>query len=304
MTLTPDILLDRIHLKKSISKWRALTIVAVTALLVVLASRFGDDGVANAVTGDHIARVTIDGVIFEDQDKEKILQELKDDKESKAVIVYINSPGGTIVGSENLYYILRDIAAVKPVVAVMGSLAASGGYMTAIASDHIIARAGTLTGSVGVLMQSFDVTDLAQKVGVKFETFKSGKLKAVPSPLEKTDPEVVQVINESIADSFDLFLGMVVERRKLTEKETSVIKDGRVVTGRQALALKLVDEIGGQDEAIKWLQDKKGISKKLKVIDVKLDAEKKLIDKLMSKVTGSNSPFTAFKNGGLLAMWN
>lgn len=303
MTLTPDILLDRIKLKQSVVKWRNVAILTITLALLSLAVGVVDDKGVNVPT-DHIAKITIDGVIFEDEDRDKILQTIKEDKNVKAVIVYVNSPGGTIVGGENLYYNLREIAAVKPIVTVMGSLAASGGYMTAIASDHIIARAGTLTGSIGVLMQSFDVTELGKKVGVGFETYKSGKLKAAPSPFEKTDPEVALAINESIADSFDLFLGMVVERRALSQKEIDGIKDGRVLTGRQALKLKLVDEIGGQEQALKWLQEKKGVSKKLKVINVKLDIEKKLIEKLVSKITGINNPFGAKLNGGLMAMWN
>jgi protease-4 len=299
MTLTADNLLDRMKLKKSVTKWRTIAILMITIILVLLADS-GNFGVG--APADHIARISIDGVIFEDQDRDKMLETIKEDANAKAVIVYINSPGGTIVGGENLYYTLREIAAVKPVVAVMGSLAASGGYMAAIAADHIVARGGTLTGSVGVLMQSFDVTELGKKVGVGFETFKSGHLKASPSPFEKTDAEVRKLINESIADSFDLFMSMVVERRALSQNEVNIIKDGRVLTGRQALKLNLVDEIGGQEEAIKWLQDSKGVSKKLKVKDVKLDSEKNFIEKLVSKV--SNSPFSELKNGGLLAMWN
>ncbi len=301
MPLTADSILDRIKLKKSIMLWRSFAILAIVAILIIFSMKAGDGGINEST--NRIARINIEGVIFEDPKRDEILKKVKENSHIKAVVVYINSPGGTIVGGENLYHGLREIAAVKPVVAVMGSLAASGGYMAAIAADRIYARAGTVTGSVGVLLQSFDVTELGNKMGIGFLTFKSGKLKATPSPFEKNDPETTEAINEIIADSFNLFLGMVVERRGLTEREITQVSDGRVFTGRQALEYKLIDEIGGQDEALKWLQDEKGIDKSLKVNDVKLDTEKKFVEKLMSKVTGGITPF-ATKNGGLMAIWN
>ena len=302
MALTPDSLLDRMKLKKSIFFWRTFAIVAVVLILIILGVENNNDGLS--VPTDHIARIAVEGVIFENKDHDKVLKNIKEDSHAKALIVYINSPGGTIVGGENLYDNLREIAKIKPVVAVMGSLAASGGYMAAIAADRIYAKAGTLTGSVGVLMQSFDVTELGKKIGVEFTTYKSGKLKATPSPLEKTSPEAVRVLNESIADSFDLFLGMVVERRSLSQKEIDIIKDGRVLTGRQALALKLVDELGGEEDAVKWLQNEKKIDKTLKVIDVELDTEKKFLEKLMSKVSDEVIPLARLRSGGMLVMWN
>jgi len=299
MTLASDSLLDRIKLKKTIAFWRNLAILAVTAVLIVLSFKGGAD--VDSVTY-HIARLSIDGVIFEDPNRNKILKKLKDDKNVKAVVVYIDSPGGTIVGGEDLYNYLIEIGKVKPVVAVMGSMATSGGYMAAIATDRIYARAGTITGSVGVLMQSFDVTELGRKMGVTFQTYKSGKLKASPSPLERTEPEAVKMINDSIADSFDMFLGMVVKRRGLDQNEITKISDGRIFTGRQALEVKLIDAIGGEDDAVKWLQDERKIDKNLKVIDVELDTEKKFIEKLMSKVSDVVTPFAGIKNGGLLAI--
>jgi protease-4 len=299
MTLDSDNLLDRIKLKKTIYLWRNLAILAFTAFLAVLLFK----AVAEVdATGEHIARVSIDGVIFEDNNRNKVLKKLKDNKNVKAVVVYIDSPGGTIVGGEDLYNYITQIGKVKPVVAVMGSMATSGGYMAAIATDRIFARSGTITGSVGVLMQSFDVTELGKKMGVTFQTYKSGKLKAVPSPLERTEPEAVKMLNESISDSFAMFLDMVVKRRALGAEEITKISDGRFLTGRQALQLNLIDEIGGEDEAVKWLQEQRKIDKNLKVIDVELDTEKKFIDKLVSKVSDTITPVAGIKNGGLLAI--
>lgn len=299
MTLAADSLLDRIKLKKSVFLWRTLAILAATSILITLS--FKNNSGLNAPV-DHIARIAVEGVIFENNDRDKILKTVKNDNHVKAVIVYINSPGGTIVGSENLYSSLREISKVKPVVAVMGSLAASGGYMTAIGADRIFARAGTITGSIGVLMQSFDLTGLGNKLGINFIALKSGRLKATPSPFEKSDPEAIKVLNESIADSFDLFLSMVVERRALSKNEINKISDGRILTGRQALEVRLIDELGGEDEAVVWLQKEKKINMNLKVIDVELDSEKKFIEKLMSKVSGGIVPFAGIRNGGLMAI--
>lgn len=302
MTLSADSLLDRIKLKKTIVLWKTIAIVAAIAILIIMA--LNNKGVTNNISTDSIAKISIEGIILEDPIRDATLKSLKENDHVKAVIIYINSPGGTVVGGETIYNSFREISAAKPIVTIMGGMATSGGYMAAIGTDRIFAHAGTITGSVGVLLQSFDVTELGKKIGIDFTTFKSGKLKATPSPFEKMDEEAAKAINASIADSFGLFLDMVVERRALSAKEINLIKDGRIFTGRQALQAKLVDSIGGQDEAIKWLQEEKSINKNLKVINVELDTEKKLIEKLTSKINDKIMPNAAVKNGGLMAIWN
>lgn len=302
MTLTADSVLDRINLKKSIALWKTLAIFAVIAIFLVLALNNAKPGLN--ISTDSIAKVSIEGLILEDENRDNILKGLKENSHVKAVIIYINSPGGTVVGGESIYNKFREISAVKPIVTVMGGLATSGGYMAAIGTDRIFAHAGTITGSVGVLLQSFDVTELGKKIGLEFVTFKSGKLKATPSPFEKINEESANAIKASIADSFDLFLNMVIERRNLTRKEIDIVSDGRIFTGRQALESKLVDAIGNQDDAIKWLQDEKKIDKNMKIIDVELDSEKKFIEKLTSKINDKIMPTASTKNGGLMAIWN
>jgi protease-4 len=301
MILSVDSLLDRMRLKAQITKWRSATIAIGVLLLALL----GTKTFKNEDKTDNIARIEIEGIIMEDHERETRLENIKNDDHIKAVIVYINSPGGTIVGGETLYLSLRDIASVKPVVAIMGSMAASGGYMAAIAADHILARSGTITGSIGVLLESFEVTELAKKIGVNMQTFKSGELKGSPSPLEKTTPAVEKMINESIKDGYSFFVDLVKERRPLPEKDVAQITDGRIFTGRQAVANKLVDGLGGEAEAVKWLQTEKKVDPALKVKEVELKEEKDFLEKVLSNVTASKAPYMAevFGSGGMMSLW-
>ncbi len=231
---------------------------------------------------DYIANIKIEGVIFEDDHRSKLLAEIANEKSIKAVIIEINSPGGGIVGSEILFNDLSLIAKNKPTVVLMDSLAASGGYMAAIASDHIIAHNGTLTGSIGVLMQVAEVTELADKIGVKFNSYKSSPIKGSPSPFEKSSPMIEAVMKESILDSYKFFSDLVKKQRaeKLNKSLEKEIFDGRIFTGRQALQAGLVDEIGGKDQAIKYLTAKLQ-NKNLPVEDIELiDKKEKIFDRI------------------------
>lgn len=301
MSLSADRLLDRSRLKSEITKWRSLTIVVATLLAVSII--FKSSGFANS-HHDYIAYIKIDGIILEDEKKEEKLENIKNDKRAKALVVYINSPGGTMVGGESLYKSLREIAEVKPVVAYMGSVAASGGYMAAIAADRIYAMEGTITGSVGVLLQAAEITELSKKIGVNFITFKSGELKAVPSPLEKVTPQVSAMVEETIKDSFETFIGMVKARRPLTERYLGNISSGRIFTGRQAVKNGLVDAVGGKKEAIEWLYTEKKLDKKLKLEEINLEDDKEWFDRLYTKVMGGSSYITGSSQKGIMALWN
>jgi len=190
MSLDTDKLMERRRQRRQATLWKVVAAIFATAFLAVLVARtVGQDvgigsgmGSGGLFDGARIARVDISGVIVEDRYRDELLQDLKDDDKVKAIIVKINSPGGTVVGGENLYLGLRDVAGEKPVVAVMGSTATSAAYMTAIGTDRIFARQGTLTGSIGVIMQTADMTKLLEKIGVKPEIIKSGLLKAQPNP--------------------------------------------------------------------------------------------------------------------------
>jgi protease-4 len=281
-----DNLAALIYLKNKVHKWKNIAIIfAIFSILLTIRFIFGGDLSEDFVDGDYIANIKIEGVIFEDDFRSQVLKKIAEEKSVKAVLINIDSPGGGIVGSEILFNNLREIASLKPIVVLMGSLAASGGYMASIASDHIIAHNGTLTGSIGVLMESHEITELANKIGVKFRTYKSSPLKGSPSPFEKQNPLVESVIKESIADSHKFFSDLVTQRRgeKINPKLINTIFDGRVFTGRQALKAGLIDELGDTKEALAYLSSQKIDVKKLPLKEVKISKQE---DKIFDKIFG------------------
>jgi protease-4 len=263
MTLDADAISARRKLRRSLTLWRVLALAA--ALLAVIALAYAAGG-SLGLQGDHIARVRIEGMITGDQRTLDMLEQIEKSERAKALIVAIDSPGGTTAGSEAIYETLRRIAARKPVVSTMGTVAASGGYITAIGGDYIVARGNTITGSIGVIVQWADLEKLLATVGVQVEQVKSGELKAEPNLFGPPSDRVLQVTNEMVQDSFRWFAGLVAERRSIPESRI-VEAQGRVFTGRQALQEKLVDAIGGEEAALKWLRETKNIPEPLEVLD-------------------------------------
>lgn len=272
MTLAADSILAHRRLRRSLTLWRVLAIVglAAAAIGLVLAAQGTEGGLTKR--SDHIARVEISGLITGDDDTLKLLRKLEEANQVKAVIVRIDSPGGTTAGSEAIYLAIRKIAGKKPVAAVMDTVAASGGYITAIATDHIVARGNTITGSVGVIFQWAEIRELLQRFGVKMEEIKSGELKAEPNMFNPLTDQVRTVTQAMVEDSFRWFKELVAERRGLDAQQLGAVSDGRVFTGRQAIAVKLIDEIGGEDRAVAWFEEKKSVVKDLKILDWKPDS--------------------------------
>lgn len=261
MSFEPDAILDRRRLRRNLSLWRIAAIVGITGAVAITAA-----SMSGLTFGrDHISKLEILGVIIEDEERDQAILDLADDAHAKALIVTIDSPGGTTSGSEGLYLALREVARKKPVIAVMGTVAASGGYVTAIGADYIIARGNTITGSIGVLMQNTEVSELLKKIGVGIEMITSGPLKGKPSPFEPMDAQGRAAIKLLIDDSYRWFVDLVAERRNLTPERARELSDGRVYSGRQALEVKLIDQIGGMPEARAWLEKEKDISGKLPV---------------------------------------
>jgi len=261
MSFEPDAILDRRRLRRNLSLWRIAAIVGITGAVAIIAA-----SMSGLTFGrDHISKLEILGVIVEDEERDQAILDLADDAHAKALIVTIDSPGGTTSGSEGLYLALREVARKKPVVAVMGTVAASGGYVTAIGADHIIARGNTITGSIGVLMQNTEVSELLKKIGVGIEMITSGPLKGKPSPFEPMDAQGRAAIKTLIDDSYQWFVDLVAERRNLSPERARELSDGRVYSGRQALEARLIDQIGGMPEARAWLEKEKDISGKLPV---------------------------------------
>jgi protease-4 len=260
-----DDLIDRRRLRRKLSFWRVAALV-VAALAIVAASAwfYGDEFGGTAV--NHIAKVKIEGTITEDQDLLELLDDVRKSSSVKGVILSIDSPGGTTAGGEAIFDAVRLLAAEKPVVAQVGTLAASAGYMIASASDHIVARQSSIVGSIGVLVQFPDLTGLMDKLGIGLEEIKSSPLKAEPSPFNPTTEEERTMLRSMILDSYDWFVGLVDERRPLSRTEVLALADGSVFTGRQALERKLVDSLGGEREAANWLATK-GVQADLRVIE-------------------------------------
>lgn len=265
MSLESDLLLDRRRLKRRLVFWR---VGAVLALVVAVLA--GLRGVGLVPVGAHISRVTVNGLITEDRKLLEAINGLADDNRVKAVILSIDSPGGSVAGGESLHDAVARVAAKKPVVAVMGGLAASAGYMIALPATRILAHEATLTGSIGVLLQTGEISGLLGKIGVNAETIRSGPLKDEPSLTRPLSPEGKTVLQDLVNDMYEQFVGMVASGRHMDPARVHSLADGRAYTGRQALGLGLVDAIGGEQEAKAWLAAEKGVSASLPVEDISM----------------------------------
>jgi protease-4 len=271
MSLDADYIVDRRRMRRKLTFWRVFAIlVAIVAVvgvtLTLTRSRIGFPG-----TGAYIARIKIQGLIRNDYDRVEALERLGRSSSARAVVVHIDSPGGTTAGSEQLHDALLRLKAQKPMVVVVDGLAASGGYIAAMSSDHIIAQSASIVGSIGVLFQYPNVSELMNRIGVKVEEIKSSPLKAAPSAFEPTSPEARKAIEAIIMDSYAWFRGLVKQRRNLDDAGLERVADGRVFTGRQGMELKLVDQLGDEKDAVAWLAQQRNIDAKLPVRDYKLD---------------------------------
>ncbi|MGQ0671606.1 MAG: signal peptide peptidase SppA [Hyphomicrobium sp.] len=267
MTNEIETVLDRRRLRRSLGTWRGLAIAALA--LAVGAVVFGGDRFAGLVGEKQIARVAIEGTITDDRDQLALLRKIGDAEHVQGVLLFINSPGGTTTGGESLYEALRELAAKKPVVAQFGTVAASAAYIAGLGTDHIVARGNTITGSIGVIAQWPEVSELLNKLGIKFTEVKSGVLKASPTPFKPMDEPSRQVMQQTIDDGFRWFLNLVETRRGLKAADIPGLLEGRIFSGREALSHKLIDEIGGEREAVRWLEEKRGLASNLKVVDWK-----------------------------------
>jgi protease-4 len=269
MSLDSDVIVDRRRIRRKLTFWRVASVVIAIGAIAVIAALASPGARGTFTSSGSIARVNIEGLIRSDHERVEALERLAK-SQAAAVIVHINSPGGTTAGSEQLYDSLVRLKAKKPLVVVVEGLAASGGYITAIAADHIVAQQTSLVGSIGVLFQIPNVTDLLKTVGVKVEEVKSSPLKAAPNGFEPTSPEARDALDSLVKDSYAWFKGLVKDRRGMDDALLAKVADGRVFTGRQAVELKLIDQLGDEKTAVAWLEAEKGVKKDLPVRDYKL----------------------------------
>ncbi len=263
--------------------WRGFLVAAVLA--IIIAAWAGSSGLEMARS--HIARIEIAGLISDDPDRDEMLRQLAEDDHAKAVVVRINSPGGTTAGSEALFASLRQVAEKKPLVAQLAEVAASGGYVAAIAADHIVARGNTLTGSIGVIMEYPDLTQVMQRLGIELETVRSSELKAEPSPFRTTSPAARALEEALVAESYGWFRGLVGDRRGLQGGALDSVANGAVFTGRLALENGLIDEIGGEPEALAWLESREKGLADLPVRDWQVERDEPLATRLVGRIGSS-----------------
>ena len=246
---------ERRRLRRKLTFWRSFGLIAVVAGAVGATYALGGFSLDEpSRLSNHIARISIEGVVTDDDDLLERLEEIRDSNSVQALIVDIDTPGGTTYGGERIYKTLREIAEDKPVVAQVRTLAASAGYMIASATDHIVAGEASIVGSIGVIFQYGNVAELLDRLGVSVDAVKSTPLKAEPSPFGPTSPEAVEMIQALVDDSYDWFVDIVVERRDFSRGEALQLADGSIFTGRQALANGLIDEIGADTEVLAYLE--------------------------------------------------
>jgi protease-4 len=263
MTPDADALVDRRTLRRKLTFWRAGAILVVIAALLLVSSALSKNGFITNKKLPHIAKVNVTGMITYEPKLLEALKSVEDNNAAKALLVFIDSPGGSTAGSEVLYDALRRIAAKKPVVAQIGTLGASGAYVTALGADHIVATKTSLVGSIGVLVQWAEFDQLISNWGIRFQEVKTSPLKASPNGFTPASEEAKAALRDLVQDSFSWFTNLVAERRQMNETELKHVTDGRVFTGSQSLNLKLIDELGDQQTALNWLITKKEIAKTL-----------------------------------------
>jgi protease IV len=268
MSLESDVIVDRRRMRRKLTFWRVVAVL-VAIVAVVAVGIYATPSGRKLAGASAIERVNIEGLIRSDQERVEALERLGKSN-APAVIVHINSPGGTTAGSEQLYDALMRLKAKKPMVVVVEGLCASGGYIAALASDRIVAQQTALVGSIGVLFQFPNFSELLKTVGVKVEEVKSSPLKAAPNGYEPTSPEARAALDALVKDSYAWFRGLVQKRRGMSDEQLEKVADGRVFTGRQAIGLKLIDQLGDEKAAIAWLVTEKKVAPNLPVHDFKM----------------------------------
>jgi protease IV len=318
MTFETEAVLDRRRLRRRLSLWRVLA-VAAAALALGLLFFFSAER-AGLIEQRQIARITIEGLITDDRDLLRLIKKVGDNKKISAVVLAVNSPGGTTVGGEALFEALRELAGKKPVVAQFGTVAASAAYIVGLATDWIVARGNTITGSVGVIFQWPDVSGLLERIGIKVNEIKSGPLKANPSPFQPLDEPGRAAAEKMVAESQRWFLNLVRTRRMIDTTKVDGLEEGRVFSGREALSHKMIDQFGGEPEVVRYLEDQRGVPKGLKIVDWKVTREgewslTRLAIRALARATGisaldqlaqviSEDRLASLRLDGLLSIWH
>jgi protease-4 len=264
LSLETDLILDRRRLKRGLVTWRVIAILAVVLAALALLGR----GAALWPGSRYVAVLHVDGIITDDEKRVEAVSDLATDRRAAALMVVIDSPGGSVAGGEALHDAIAKVAKVKPVVTVMGGMAASAGYMIAVPAARIFARNSTITGSIGVIMEAPEASGLLGKLGINVQTLVSGPLKGQPSFTAPMTDAGHQALQDLLMNLYGQFVAMVAAGRHMSVADVRSLADGRAYTGQQALPLHLVDQIGGMDDARAWLARTKGVPADLPTEDV------------------------------------
>ncbi len=299
MTTETDLILDRRRLKRRLFFWRFLAVVGIIVAISIGAMKLAPDQ-----SDPHVAKLNVENVIVENDRRQKAIYDIAENDDAKALIVYINSPGGSTYGSERLYRALKDVAAKKPVITVIGTVGASGGYITALAGERIFAGETSITGSIGVIVQFTEISQLLEQIGVKADAITSGPLKGEPSPLKPLSSEGRRHLQEMVLQTHEWFKNLIVENRPLSPKEVQAIADGRILIGKSAQVAGLIDELGGIKEARLWLESNKQISRSLPLLQADYSEPKGLIQQLIQGILGKSVISERLTLDGLISLWH
>jgi protease IV len=318
MAFETEAVLDPRRLRWRLSVWRVLAVAAAALALGLLLYSSADR--AGLFEQRQIARITIEGLITDDRDMLRLIKKVGDSKAVSGVILAVNSPGGTTVGGEALFEALRELAMKKPLVAQFGTVATSAAYIVGLATDQIVARGNTITGSVGVIFQWPEFSQLLEKLGIKVNEIKSGPLKANPSPFQPLDEPGKAAAEKMVAESQRWFVNLVRTRRNIDTGKVDGLEQGAVFSGRDALAHKLIDQIGGEPEVVKYLEEQRGVPKGLKIVDWKASRDSdwgllSLATRALARATGiaavdelarlvSDDRLASLRLDGLLSIWH
>ena len=293
--MKPNDFLEQFYTRRQ-SIIKRLLIIVIAILLIVTAS------LQFQQKENFIAKITVEGII---KDRNDILEQLKDldnDQNVKGLITIINSPGGTYVGSKEIHESIKKLSKKIPTVAYMREMATSGGYLVSLSSDRIFGNEGTITGSIGVILQTADISQLLGKLGINPVIIKSGDLKAVPNPAEEIDEKKLNYLKDIIKKMQTEFLNLVKKSRDISSSTLDLVSDGRIVTGKQAKDLKLIDAVGTENDALSWLKKEAGLDDEVRVKDLSIQSE---ISKLLNfsflkkKINYLNQNFY----NGFIAIW-
>jgi protease-4 len=318
MTFETESVLDRRRLRRRLSLWRVLAVTAAALALGLLLYSSAER--AGFLEQRQIARVTIEGLITDDRDLLRLIKRISESKKVAGVILFVNSPGGTTVGGESLFEALRELATSKPLVAQFGTVATSAAYIAGLATDQIVARGNTITGSVGVIFQWPEFSQLLEKLGIKVNEIKSGPLKANPSPFQPLDERGKAAAEQMVAESQRWFVNLVRTRRGIDTSKVAGLEEGSVFSGRDALTHKLIDQIGGEAEVVKYLEDQRGVPKGLKIVDWKVSRDSdwslvRLATQALARATGiaalegvaglvGSDRLASLRLDGLVSVWH